>query len=498
MKYSSKSLLYQCAVLMLAAAITPHDLSAQNNFVYTNDDQPSNTVSGFSVGPNGALTPVPGSPFLTGGHSNGGGGLPAANRITVSATGRLLFAANTHPASISVFTIDPDTGALTLVPESPFALPFNLTVLSLSLAATPDGHFLMAANSNSDDIIAVFSIGSNGALSPIASTHALNPVSGIRVSPDGKFLAVAEIPGTSTGVEMFSIASNGSLTSLGATHGHPQGLDMNCSSSVLYAGEPTNSSTIVDAYDIGANGTLTPLAGSPFEPGVGTNSNVVLLGANDKTLFVSNQFSNTITAFNVAANGSLSLTPGSPFPMKGPVFFPSGMATSEDGSFLYVANREPSVSVFRVGSNGALTEVAGSPFSTGRPAGLLSLAAFPPKPCSLPVNIEIKPPALPPVPINTGAKGKIPVAILSTLSFDAVTQVDPKSLTFGRTGNEASLARCGAEGQDVNNDGLPDLVCQFNTPQTGLVAGDHTAVVKGKTVDGRTIQGSEAIRTVPR
>jgi hypothetical protein len=291
----------------------------------------------------------------------------------------------------------------------------------------------------------------------------------------------------------------------GSNQGFPVGVDIDCSGSLLYAGEATQSA-IVDGYHIGSDGTLTPVAGSPFQPGVGIDSRVVVLSPDDKTLFVSNQLSTSVTAFHVAQDGSLSLVAGSPFFIQNPnSFITAGMATSQDGSFLYVTNDFPAaVAVFRVGSDGALTEVPGSPFLTGVPFGLLSLTAFPPKSCSLTVDtvdtvdIAIKPPASAPLPIDPDANGKIPVAILSTPTFDAVAQVDPTSLTFGHSGSEASLAECSAQGEDVNNDGLPDLVCQFNTSQTGLVAGDNTAILKGKTVAGRSIQGSEAIRTVPQ
>ncbi|MET8761161.1 hypothetical protein [Lentzea sp. NPDC004782] len=50
-------------------------------------------------------------------------------------------------------------------------------------------------------------------------------------------------------------------------------------------------------------------------------------------------------------------------------------------------------------------------------------------------------------------EGLIPVAILSTAEFNAVTQVDRTSLTFGATGLEQSLVRCGSPGEDVNDDG---------------------------------------------
>jgi 6-phosphogluconolactonase len=149
--------------------------------------------------------------------------------------------------------------------------------------------------------------------------------------------------------------------------------------------------TIVDGYHIGSDGTLTPVTGSPFMPGVGINSNVVVLSPDDKTLFVSNQFSHSVTAFHVAQDGSLSLVPGSPFFLRASGFA-VGMATSQDGKFLYVVNNSPPmVAVFQVGGNGTLTEVAGSPFPTGVSSffnNLLALTAFPPKSCSLTTTVD--------------------------------------------------------------------------------------------------------------
>jgi len=128
----------------------------------------------------------------------------------------------------------------------------------------------------------------------------------------------------------------------------------------------------------------------------------------------------------------------------------------------------------------------------------VTLHGFLATPSVLTVSIMIKPRAAPPVPINPGAEGKIPVAILSTASFNAVTQVNTTSLTFGHTGNENSLAFCAPGGEDVNADGSLDLVCLFNTPTTGFVAGDTVATLKGATVSGQKIQGSEAMVIVPR
>jgi len=113
----------------------------------------------------------------------------------------------------------------------------------------------------------------------------------------------------------------------------------------------------------------------------------------------------------------------------------------------------------------------------------------------IPVAIDIKP-GDSTDSINPGSKGNIPVAVLSSRTFDAVARIDQTSLTFGRSGDESSLAFCNTE--DVNGDGLPDLVCHFNTQRTGFVSGDAVGVLMGKTVDGIPVRGTDSVRIVPR
>ncbi len=89
-------------------------------------------------------------------------------------------------------------------------------------------------------------------------------------------------------------------------------------------------------------------------------------------------------------------------------------------------------------------------------------------------------------PINTKSEGKIPVAILSTRDWSAPANVDRdrRLLTFGHDGTEQSLAFCDEDAQDVNNDGLPDLVCHFSTQLTGFQVGDTVGILNGKDKDG--------------
>lgn len=96
-------------------------------------------------------------------------------------------------------------------------------------------------------------------------------------------------------------------------------------------------------------------------------------------------------------------------------------------------------------------------------------------------------------PINPASNGKIPVAIISTEALDA-SDVDVTSLTFGATGNEASLSKCAAE--DVNGDGILDLVCHFNTQDAGFQTGDTEGILRGKTLEGVPFSGTDSVTIV--
>ncbi len=112
-----------------------------------------------------------------------------------------------------------------------------------------------------------------------------------------------------------------------------------------------------------------------------------------------------------------------------------------------------------------------------------------------PVGIDVKPHDFPNA-INPQSRGTVPVAILSNDHFDAFRRVTVDSLTFGRTGAELSLAFCDSQGEDVNNDGRPDLVCHFYTRKTGFQNGTTVGILEGRLTGGRMIRGTDSIITV--
>ena len=118
----------------------------------------------------------------------------------------------------------------------------------------------------------------------------------------------------------------------------------------------------------------------------------------------------------------------------------------------------------------------------------------PPKP--VPVAIDIKPGSDPNC-FNINGHGVIPVAVLSDAGFDAAS-IDVTTLSFGGLdvrvrGNKGPL--CSLE--DVDFDGLNDLVCQFQDNSDYWEAGEDEATLTGTLIDGTEIEGTDSICIVP-
>ena len=109
-------------------------------------------------------------------------------------------------------------------------------------------------------------------------------------------------------------------------------------------------------------------------------------------------------------------------------------------------------------------------------------------PAEQPIQIDIKPGNNQETKINPKSKGVVPVALLSSDTFDALN-VDQSSLRFGAVGDEDSLAHCQKEGKDVNGDGRLDLVCHFDNERAEFDMSVVEGIVKGKGKDGKLFKG---------
>jgi len=116
---------------------------------------------------------------------------------------------------------------------------------------------------------------------------------------------------------------------------------------------------------------------------------------------------------------------------------------------------------------------------------------------TIPISINIKVGGVP-NSINLGSKGNVPVAVLSTETFDASTLI-LSSVSFAgapiQARNNGTLM---ASFTDVNGDGGPDLILHFDTQSLNLTKTSAEATLTGMTTNGRCVSGSDSVNIVPK
>lgn len=111
-----------------------------------------------------------------------------------------------------------------------------------------------------------------------------------------------------------------------------------------------------------------------------------------------------------------------------------------------------------------------------------------------PVAVDILPGRFPNA-VSLKSDVRIPVAILSAPGFDPVQEINEDSITFGPTGDERSLDFCTAD--EVNGDGVPDLICYFETASTGFQIGSREGILRFMDVNRIRLEGRDSVRIVP-
>lgn len=129
-------------------------VSSSGNFLYAaNSDDPNGSISAFTIASNGALSPVPGSPFAT---------VPNGGPEGFYNNGNFLYVALKNANAVAAMTIAAD-GSLSPVAGSPFSAGRG----TLSLAGA--GGFVFAANSL-DGTISSYIDSSTGALTQVTGS----------------------------------------------------------------------------------------------------------------------------------------------------------------------------------------------------------------------------------------------------------------------------------------------------------------------------------------
>jgi len=148
-------------------------------------------------------------------------------------------------------------------------------------------------------------------------------------------------------------------------------------------------------------------------------------------------------------------------------------------------------------SDGKVVAIGGTRDLTVSGSGDFALARYLGTPTTTKVVIDVKPESDENViPLESG--GVVPVAILTTDSFDATT-VDPATVCFGDaedpSGRDCTTKHGEAEVVDVSADGRPDLLLHYEVAETGIDPGDTQACLTGRTRTGGAIEGCDRVLT---
>jgi 6-phosphogluconolactonase (cycloisomerase 2 family) len=212
----------------------------------------------------GALTPIVGS----------AGEAPSTSprHIAIDPSGRFAYVANGTSNSITVYGIDQTTGALT----SPQVLPLMFTPpnapLPVAIAIDPLGKYAYVANSGTNSVSAFTLDTTTGALTEMAMSPITVPggPNSVAVEPTGKFAYVANLTGST--ISILDIDPNTGLPSANGTvqltpGSGPRSVAVDPSGVFLFV--TLSVTNQVEGFRINStDGTLTRLLGSPFETGL--------------------------------------------------------------------------------------------------------------------------------------------------------------------------------------------------------------------------------------
>jgi 6-phosphogluconolactonase len=328
--------------------------TATAKFAYVGNQGAS--VSGYSVNTStGALTALNGFPLAMGGN-------PTV--VAVDPQNRFLFVGDIAFGQLYVFAIDGSTGALRGVGDSPYTTVNE----PVAIAVDPSGTHVYVASQGSN-FVGGFTLSATGALTPIAGSPFATfgtQESGddIVINAAGTFVYVQDLDN----IYAYSVnASTGALTLIQtiAVHLAVGGIALDPHGTFLYAVGPATGANSILAYTINASsGMLTLARASPM-----TEPN----GAYTISISPTGQFAYTIENNNDLVSYALN---NGVFTSVGAVYsqvYGQKIGIDPSGSFVYVpqaCSNCPSgvynvVNEFSIGSTGALTRIPGSPVAAG-------------------------------------------------------------------------------------------------------------------------------------
>lgn len=343
-------------------------------FLFVSNNQVT-SLSVFTVDDRtGALSQITGSPFAVGPAAGAAASLPV-----VDPSGRFLYIASHPGGTVLGFALNRTEGTISPIAGSPYS-GFNQP---LPPAIDRRSRYLFVSENNAGGFVKAHRIGSDGQLTPYQSVSGGAQPSYPIVDALDRFVFAGDFFGTNAGYAYLIDQANGQLSSAGTASYN--------SVSSLPAIEPSGRVLLMQNTAGGANGallvamsidqstgSLTTIDQDPFTVGVQTtglpattpNPPAPVLTADGRFLYVSLTQNNhrAVAGYSLdASTGILTALPGHPYATTGDEV--RRPAIHPNGRFMYVANETGStIDVFEINpSTGALSAMPGSPCSTAGP-----------------------------------------------------------------------------------------------------------------------------------
>jgi 6-phosphogluconolactonase (cycloisomerase 2 family) len=322
-------------------------------YVQTNDSN-QNAIIAYQNNGDGQLHELPGSPFYTGGKGFGNNtqqvhANASDNEIIISNDRKFLLTVNSGSNTIAVFTINID-GTLSPVPGSPFPsggiLPVSLAHWQQYLYVANKNKFPLQSPNQKANYIA-FRLEGDGSLSPVPGARIDLPTNAspcqVLISRNSPLLFGSEFQNN---ISNFVVNSNGTL-GFGITYvpaADVYGLCQHPNSNILYAGFPQEGVTAV--FDI--NPQLGTLA---YKTSVNSGLGASTMRSNNggDRLYVLNSYKNIVTVLNTSDAGAPTVlarlelkNPGLPYYVHAVPYTSSecySLGLSYDEKFLYVVSQ---------------------------------------------------------------------------------------------------------------------------------------------------------------
>lgn len=359
--------------------------TAQAGFLYVlNDDPAGSRIYGFNVNETtGALTALTGFPVITGGTGAAGA---VSERMAIDHINNRVYVINDGSDTVSAYSINTTTGALTALPFSPLAIG---TGTWNSIAVHPSGSPLIIGNGTTGGGAASFNITATTATAAAGSPFLLGAATAFSntFSRDGNYYYV----GGNTGNTIAGFSVNPTTGVLTALTGSP--FDTGGANPVAHAVDNAGRLYVFNATPLGprvfttSSGIPTAVTGNPFPAGGLTQRRFSLVHPNGNFLIVAGNTGNNVGVFQIAGSGAgttLTSVIGSPFATSGTTA--NVIALNQAGTFLFTANRlSRNLTTFSVNTTtGQLTSLVVQPSNTLGTAGFLNGMAYLPDSTVLP------------------------------------------------------------------------------------------------------------------